>query len=88
MNITAVPGGDTIQVILECRDQTITNLFYTVATSPFYIATGLNVIKLFPGANEIANLKFNDMLSREFRVRVIHSGAGSFTYSIAALLIG
>jgi len=78
INITAVPGVDTITAAIENKDP-ISGGYITIGTgSGALVATGLYSFNFNPSTFA---------LSRTFRINVTHSGAGNFTYSIGGSLI-
>lgn len=92
LDVSVNPGGaETLTLQLQYRDETSGN-FVTVATSGAIAvfgsaggATGTEVIALYPGAAETAALAgFTTQalpLSRSWRINVVHSAGGSWTYS-------
>ena len=87
LNITAVPGVDTIQLLfLEVDPVSGTSLFQ-IGTNPVQIATGVFSFAMYPAAMAGRTNQTNAILPRTFRIRITHSGAGSFTYSVGASLI-
>lgn len=81
-NVTAVPGGDTVTPRIQGREP-VSGDFYDILVGPAISATGLTVLKIYPGIAALANGAANDILPLQYRVSVTHSGAGSFTYSFA-----
>lgn len=79
LNLTVVPGVDTVQLIIDAKDAStgtydpIANITATAVTGYFTLQAGI-------GINSATN-KFNTLLPTRCRVRVVHSGAGAFTYS-------
>lgn len=90
LNITAVPGVQTITLNIEAQD-ILTGVWQTYAIIPATAATGNLYILVYPGAVEtlaIGNLTVQGLpLPRRWRVNMSHSGAGNFTYSVSAQLL-
>ena len=82
-NVTAVPGGDTITPVIQGWDETA-DIYYDILVGAPISTIGINVIKVYPGLQPSPNAIANDILPYEWRVQMIHSGAGSFTYSMAS----
>jgi hypothetical protein len=72
LNITAVPGADTITVAIQSKDPVSGN-YATTLSGTAQGAVGLSVIP---------TTAIGVIVPRTFRVLVSHSGAGNFTYSI------
>lgn len=82
INMTAVPGVDTVIFTLEGKDE-LSGTYYTILATTAIVATGLTVLRVFPGLVAAANATVNDVLPRTIRVRTTHSAASSFTYTVA-----
>lgn len=82
INMTAVPGVDTVIFTLEGKDE-LSGTYYTIIASAALVATGMVVLRVFPGLVAAANTFVNDVLPRTIRVRTTHSAASSFTYTVA-----
>ena len=81
LDVTAVPGIDTVQLTIENLDP-VSGKYLTVLSAAARVATGTDVLTVFPGAPATANISANDFITNKFRVRVIHSAASAFTYSV------
>lgn len=86
IDVTAVPGVDTVTFAIEGYDP-VSGKYVTILDSPAIVATGTTVLSVYPGMTAAANSVANDVMWREFRVSVTHSGAGNFTYSTTAIPI-
>lgn len=89
LNVTAVPGVDTVQLVLEERDPASgawTQVTATTATA----VTGMVKLKLKQAIAAVAatttGVQAQDTLPGTWRLRVVHSGAGNFTYSLGCTL--
>lgn len=88
IDVTAVPGVETIQVELQAGNSIVTK-YLPVITSATISATGTAWLLLYPttmGAGSFNNY-VNGTLPKTFRVKVTHSASGSFTYSITVLML-
>lgn len=87
LNISAVPGGaNSITVAIQGKDAT-SGAYYDLMVGYPQSTTGLKAIKLYPGIDAVANLMQSDTLPTNWRAEVRHAAAGSFTYSLTAILI-
>jgi hypothetical protein len=73
LNITAVPGVDTITPKIQAKDP-VSGSYVTLVTGTAQAANGAFFTSL-PAA-------LLGCLSRTWRVNITHSGAGNFTYSV------
>ncbi len=87
IDMTAVPGVDTVTPKIEGYDET-SQKYYTILTGAAIVATGTTVLKIYPGITASANVAVSDILPDSFRVTMTHSAATNFTYSVGASLIG
>lgn len=85
-DITAVPGVDTVTITIEGKDA-LSGKYYPILIGAATPAVGTKVLRVYPALTVVANLTENDILPRDWRVTVTHSGAGAFTYSVGASLI-
>lgn len=85
LNVTAVPGVDTVQLVLEEQDPASGVWSQICATTPTAV-TGLVKLKLKQAIASIAAtttlVQAQDTLPAEWRLRVVHSAATNFTYSL------
>jgi hypothetical protein len=86
VDVTAVPGVDTITVTLQGKDPA-SGKYYTILASAAIVATGTVVLRVYPGLTAAANLVASDLLPRTWRIIVTHSAGTNFTYSVGASLI-
>lgn len=83
VDITSVPGTDTITVTIQGKDE-VSGKYYTLLAGAAQVATATIIMRVFPGATAAANLAANDSLPEYWRVSVAHSAASNFTYSVGA----
>ncbi len=82
MNVTAVPGGDSITLNIQGKDPVSGN-YYAILTGLAETTTGTKVYKVYPGIGASANAAANDILPQIWRVSITHSAGTSFTYSVS-----
>lgn len=86
LSITAVPGVDTVTLSVTGKDP-VSGSYVTIFTGAAESATGTKMYTIYPGVTETANVDMATVLPTVWRVTVTHSGAGSFTYSVAASVV-
>lgn len=82
LNLTAVPGTDTVTVVIEGKDS-VSGVYYPILTGAAQAAAGAFVLTVFPGVAVTANVSASDVLPDTYRARVVHSAGSSFTYSLS-----
>jgi len=82
LNVTAVPGTDTVQLTIEGKDP-VSGVYSTILSAAARVATGTDVLTVGPGAAVTANVSANAALPDVYRARVIHSAGSNFTYSVS-----
>lgn len=85
IDVTAVPGVDTITPKLQAYDQS-SGKWYDLLVGSAISTIGTTVLKLYPSITAVANAAANDFLPLNWRVVITHSAASNFTYSVAANL--
>ena len=86
VNVTAVPGGgQTLTPIVQ--GLATSGIYYDILVGTAITTTGLTVLKVYPGINGLAGGAAPDIIPRFWRLRFVHSGAGSWTYSADSTLI-
>jgi hypothetical protein len=61
--------------------------WYNLLTGAAITATGVTVLKIYPGIATVANGAASDVLPNKIRVVMTHADSDSITYSVAALLM-
>lgn len=89
LNITAVPGVDTVQLVLEEQDPA--SLVWSVVAATLVTAvTGLVILKLKPAITPAAasaiRVTVQDSMPANWRLRIVHSAASNFMYSLGVTL--
>jgi hypothetical protein len=82
LDVTAVPGVDTVQLVIENKDPA-SGKYVQVLAAAARVATGTDTLTVYPGGAVTANVSANDALADIYRARVIHSAGTSFTYSLS-----
>jgi hypothetical protein len=81
LDVTVVPGTDTVQLVIENKDP-VSGKYVQVLAAAARVATGTDTLTAMPGGAVTANVAANDAIADIYRVRVIHSAGSNFTYSI------
>ena len=88
-DVTAVPGGDTVQLKLQAYDGA-SGKYIDLLTGTAESAVGTYLYGLYPGIGD-KNAIFDNyeeiMLPRTWRVQIVHSAATSFTYSVGVAYV-
>ena len=89
LDVTAVPGTDTVQLVLEENVGTDiagvrTDRWVQIpgAACSARVAAGTDVLTVYPGIAAIANQAVNYAPASRVRLRVVHSAASAFTYGL------
>lgn len=85
VDVTAVPGTDTVTFTLQGKDPA-SGKYYTILASAAVSTTGTFQLRVYPGLTAAANLTASDVLPLDWRVAVSHSAGTNFTYSVGAQL--
>jgi len=91
LNVTAVPGIDTVQLVVEenigppsaVTGGAATPVWRQIAAAVASAAAGVQALTIHPDITPVANVAISDAPLDGIRVRVLHSGAGAFTYTLA-----
>lgn len=82
LTVSAVPGVDTIQLVIEGKDRA-SGTYETLLTVAARVATGQDISTIYPGITETAGVDISDPLPDVYRFRVVHSAGTNFTYSVS-----
>jgi hypothetical protein len=89
LNVSAVPGVDTVQLVLEEQDPASGSWSQVTATTATAV-TGMVIMKIKQAITAVAatttGVRIQDTLPALWRLRVVHSGVGNFTYSLGVVL--
>lgn len=84
-NIRVVPGVDTVQLIIEGQDPVSGNFGALLTATAIAAVTTPARYVFYPGAGASGATGTAAIpLPYIWRARIVHSGAGNFTYSLAA----
>lgn len=87
MTVTVVPGVDTVQLVIEGKDE-VSGVYYAILSSVAGAGLGTVVLTVQPGITPAANVAVADVLPDVYRIRVVHSAASAFTYSVGVAETG
>lgn len=82
LDVTAVPGVDTVQLVIENKDP-VSGKYVQALAAAARVATGTDTLTVYPGIAVSANVSASDSLADTYRIRVVHSAGSSFTYSVS-----
>jgi hypothetical protein len=88
LDISSVPGGDTVTVSLTGKDPVSGN-YVTLAAGQAQSATGTTAIAIGTGVTTVSGASYsanNVPVPRVFRVTVTHSAGTNFTYSVTVII--
>jgi hypothetical protein len=86
IDVTAVPGVDTVTFTIQGKDPA-SGKYFTVLASAAIVAASTVVLRVYPGLTAAANAVANDVLPRSWRVITTHSAGTNFTYSVGGILL-
>ena len=82
LNVTAVPGVDTVQLVIENKDP-VSGVYTQVLAAVARAGAGADTLTVQPGGPVTANVAANDQVADTYRIRVVHSAGTNFTYSVS-----
>jgi hypothetical protein len=85
IDVTAVPGTDTVTFTIQGKDK-VSGKYYTLLASTALVATGTVRLRVHPDLTAAANAAASDLVPDAWRVLATHSAATNFTYSVGACL--
>jgi hypothetical protein len=83
IDMTAVPGVDTVTFTIQGKDPA-SGKYFTILATAALSAQATTVLRVYPGLTAAANATANDVLPRAWRVLATHSAGSNFTYSVGA----
>lgn len=86
IDVTAITDTPSVVFVIEGKDQ-LSGQWYALLTSAAVTAVSTTVLRLEPGATEVANLVEAGQLPRVWRITATHADADSITYSVGANLV-
>jgi hypothetical protein len=81
LDVTAVPGVDTVQLVLEHKDP-VSGKYVQMLAGAAGAGIRTDTLTIYPGAAVAANVSASDVLPDDYRFRVVHSAGTNFTYSV------
>lgn len=81
INVTALVAGASLTPAILGKD-TLNGVYYTLLTGLAITATGITVLKIYPGIVGIANAAATDVLPSTFAFSMTAANANSVTYSV------
>lgn len=81
LDVTVAPGIDTVTLAIDVKDQ-VSGKYIQVLAAAARVAAGTDVLTVYPGGPVTVNVSANDSVPDIYRVRVVHSAATNFTYSV------
>ncbi len=82
---SAIVSAPSVVPNIEAQDP-LSLQWYPILTGAAITATGLVVLRVYPGVANTANLSVSDFLPPIWRVRMTHGNTDSITYSVSANL--
>lgn len=86
VDVTAYTGSSTMVITIEGKDN-ISGKYYTLLASAAISGTGTTILRVYPGLTAATNLVASDVVPRTFRIKSMHTGSDSITYSIGCAVI-
>lgn len=86
LNVTAASGTGGLTVVVQGKDP-VSGTYYDILVGTAIIATGITILKVYPGIVASANAAASDILPRTWRVQVRVGDASSYTYSVGSSLV-
>ncbi len=86
LDMTAVSGTPSITVTIEGKDN-VSGKYYPILVSGAITAVSTNVLQVYPGVAETANVNESSFLPTNWRITVTHSTTDAVTYSVGASVI-
>jgi hypothetical protein len=82
VNVTAVPGVDTVTPKIQGQDAF--GNFYDILVGTAISTTTTQILTVYPGIAVSANVSASTLLSCSWRVVMTHSAGSNFTYTVSA----
>lgn len=87
LDITVASGTGGLTLVIESQDSASGKFVTILAGVANLIVTGTTQYKVYPGLTPAANAVANDIIPRNFRIRVAVGDASSYTYSVGYQLV-
>lgn len=82
---SALAAAPSVVPSIEAQDP-LSQQWYTILTGAAITATGLIVLRVYPGVAAVANLSSSDFLPSIWRLTMTHGNSDSITYTASAQL--
>jgi hypothetical protein len=82
---SAITAAPSVIPTVEAQDP-LSQQWYTLLTGAAITATGLVVLRIYPGVASVANLSVPDFIPPIWRLSMTHGNSDSITYSASANL--
>lgn len=86
LDITVVPGVDTITPTIQGKDPA-SGKYFTILAGAAQVGVATVILRVYPGLVVAANLAANDILPVIWRLAMVHSAGSNFTYSVGASIV-
>ena len=86
INVTAITATPSVVPKVQGLDPA-SGVWYDLLVGVAITATGMTVLKVYPGITALANVAASDLLPAHWRVRLEHANTDSITYSVGATVI-
>ena len=80
LDVTAIDATPSIVLTIEGKDAA--GNYYTILQGAAVVGVSVNVYKVAPWCQNVANVSVADLLPREWRVTVTHADADKITYGV------
>lgn len=85
VNFSAYTSG-SFTATIQAKDP-ISGNYYNIGSSAAITATGLSILKVYPGITSTANVAFSDLLPLTWRVNIVGTTSPIATVSVSAILM-
>jgi hypothetical protein len=86
INVTAIAATPSVVPTIQGKDP-VSGSYYDILVGNAITATGMTVLKVYPGIGVVVAGAASDILPRVWRVNMTHADADSITYSVAAVVV-
>jgi hypothetical protein len=81
LDVTAVPGVDTVQLVIEHKDP-VSGKYVQMLAAAARAGAGTDTLTVYPGAPWRRTCRRAMCCQDDYRFRVVHSAGTNFTYSV------
>lgn len=86
IDVTLDPASASFTPTIQGKDP-LSGKYYDLLVGNAITATGTTVLKIYPGIVALANAAANDILPRDWRVKLVHVDGDTITYSVGVQLV-